>query len=314
MKKTKKRRIWRRVLAILVIIVLALGVVAANLLVSYAIDRQASFSMSNSFKGATRELTEDQQWLTDTAEDWTMLHEGSELTVHAYYLENPKAAGRYAVLCHGYGSDGFSVMNFIKHYYELGYSVLVPEAMSHGRSEGRYVGMGWPERRDVVRWIERLAECDPQAQIILHGISMGGATVMMVSGEKLPANVCAIIEDCGYSSVWDEFAWQIQRIFHLPSFPLLDAADLIARLRAGYSFREASAVEQVKKSVTPTLFIHGSEDTFVPFAMLDLVYDAAACEKEKLVVEGAPHGASSWNEPDLYWRTVDDFIARHLAE
>ena len=46
-----------------------------------------------------------------------------------------------------------------------------------------------------------LARVGEDAEIVLHGLSMGAATVLMVSGERLPEQVKAIIEDCGYTSV-----------------------------------------------------------------------------------------------------------------
>ena len=177
-----------------------------------------------------------------------------------------------------------------------------------------YIGMGWPERRDVVRWCQQLIAEDPEAEIVLYGVSMGAATVMMASGEAdLPVQVRCVIEDCGYTSVWDEFSGQLKELFGLPPFPVLNAADLVCRIRAGYSITEASALRQVERSVTPTLFIHGEEDTFVPFWMLEELYQAASCEKEKLAVPGAAHAESAAVAPELYWPAVDAFLARHMA-
>ena len=137
---------------------------------------------------------------------------------------------------------------------------------------------------------------------------------MMASGEAdLPANVRAVVEDCGYTSAWDEFAGQLRELFGLPAFPILDVTNLVTRLRAGWDMREASAVNQVARSVTPTLFIHGDADTFVPFWMLDAVYGAAACEKEKLVVPGAAHAQAAAVDPELYWGTVEEFLAGHVG-
>ena len=59
----------------------------------------------------------------------------------------------------------------------------------------------------------------------------------------------------------------------------MNAANMVTKLRAGYDLEEASAVKQVAKSKTPMLFIHGDADTFVPFEMLDEVYNAAKVEK-----------------------------------
>ncbi len=144
---------------------------------------------------------------------------------------------------------------------------------------------------------------------------MGGATVMMVSGEDLPPNVKAIIEDCGYSSIYDEFSYELKHLFKLPAFPILYFASLITKIRAGYSLlRDGSCTEQVSKSKTPILFIHGDKDDFVPFYMLDKVYGAANCQKEKLVVEGAGHALSAMTNPKLYWSAIKAFLNNHFSD
>ena len=172
--------------------------------------------------------------------------------------------------------------------------------------------MGWPERRDIAGWIKLILSWDPDARIILHGVSMGAATVLMASGETLPENVRAVIADCGYTSEWDEFIWEAETL-HIPWFPVLNAASLLSKLRDGYDFKQASALDQVKKSRIPTLFIHGSEDELVPYKMLGELYLAAACEKEKLTVEGAGHALSSSVDPELYWSTVERFIEKYIG-
>ena len=172
--------------------------------------------------------------------------------------------------------------------------------------------MGWQERKDVLEWVDFLRQKDPKSQIVLMGISMGAATVMMSSGENLPSNVKAIIEDCGYTSVWEEFSVQIHNYFHLPPFPFLYLSYLASRIRYGFSFKEASAIRQVAKCNRPILFIHGSKDAFVPFYMLNKLYHAAKCEKEKLVIDGACHALSCATDPKLYFRTVDQFLDKYI--
>ena len=44
---------------------------------------------------------------------------------------------------------------------------------------------------------------------------MGGATVMMTVGENLPFNVKCAIEDCGFTSVWDEFKYELKKTYKL---------------------------------------------------------------------------------------------------
>jgi uncharacterized protein len=167
------------------------------------------------------------------------------------------------------------------------------------------------ERVYEENWDHGWITCYPA--IVLFGISMGGATVMMASGEEeLPANVKVIVEDCGYSSVSEVFVYQLDDLFGLPEFPVMNAANTITRLRAGYDLYEANAVEQVAKSDTPMLFIHGEGDTFVPFEMLDEVYNAANVEKEKLIIPEANHGDAEKVDPVIYWNTLWGFVDKFM--
>jgi fermentation-respiration switch protein FrsA (DUF1100 family) len=142
---------------------------------------------------------------------------------------------------------------------------------------------------------------------------MGAGAVMMTSGEELPSNVQAIVEDCGYTSTWDQFSYQLDILFGYPKFPILNMASLVTRVRAGYWLGDASAIDQVAKAKVPMLFIHGDKDVFVPYYMLDEVYNAANCEKEKVTVEEAKHAEASTVNPELYWMSVKNFINKHLS-
>ena len=308
MKKGKK--IVLIVLAALLILTVGGLAFAGNYLFRFALDPEFGGMLS---KDAQWELEGDNAWLDENSEDrWLQSHDG--LKLHALYLPQQGEGHKYAVLCHGYGSIPQTMGRFASRFYEMGYSILAPAARTHERSEGRYASMGWLERRDIVAGVDSLVEQDPQAEVVLFGISMGGATVMMTAGEAdLSSNVKCVIEDCDYSSVWDEFAGQLKEMFGLPTFPVLDAASLVTQLRAGYGFQEASAVEQLKKTSLPMLFIHGEEDTFVPYAMLDVVYQACANpEKELLSIPSAEHGEASSVDPERYWSTVEAFLAKHM--
>lgn len=234
------------------------------------------------------------------------------LKLHSYEIKNPKKTNDWVIVVHGYTSQGKFMASFASKFYDMGYNVLVPDLRGHGQSEGDYIGMGWHDRLDIIRWINKIIEKDKNANIILHGVSMGAATVMMASGEKLPSNVKGIIEDCGYTSVKDEFAYQLKALFKLPSFPIINVASLVCRIKAGYWFGEGSAIKQVAKSKTPILFIHGDADDFVPYFMLDKLYNAANCTKEKLVVKGAAHAKAAVVNPELYWNTIKKFIDKNL--
>lgn len=233
---------------------------------------------------------------------------GDGLRLEADLYEPAAGSHRYAIVVHGYTGRRGDMRNYAARYLEEGYGVLAPDLRAHGASEGAFIGMGWPDRLDMLRWIAFLCERDPNALVVLHGVSMGAATVMMTSGEDLPPCVPAVIEDCGYTSVWDIFASELRVRYHLPKFPFLSTADLMARRIAGYSFREASAIAQVAKSTVPTFFIHGSCDDFVPCEMAFLLHDACSAPKELMVVDGAGHGQALSYDPETYFARVFAFI------
>lgn len=236
------------------------------------------------------------------------------LQLKGYLLLSERAEGRTAIIAHGYSGKGKDMGAIAKLYYEqLGYNVLLPDARGHGQSSGNYIGFGWPERRDMVKWIDFVRkEMGPEARVVLHGVSMGGATVLMTSGEKLPAQVKAIVEDCGYSSVKAQLSYQLKRMYRLPGFPFVQSASLVTRIKAGYFFGEASALRQVRKAEVPILFIHGDADKFVPFYMLEELYEACNAPKEKLIVHGAGHGLAYDTDKAGYVARVSDFVRRYV--
>lgn len=258
-------------------------------------------------------VQEDEDWLIK-ASNYTDKYITSydDLKLHAYEIINENPTDKWAIVVHGYTSEGKLVSAKAKHLYDMGYNVLVPDLRGHGTSEGDYIGMGWHDRLDVVNWIDTTIKENPNAKIVLHGTSMGAATVLMVSGEELPSNVKAIIADCGYTSAWDEFTYQLDALFGLKPFPVMQLSNIVTKIKSGYSLKDASAIEQVKKSKTPILFIHGDEDDFVPYSMMEELYDATNSEKEMLTIEGAGHDDSYLVNPTLYWNTITEFLNKYV--
>jgi fermentation-respiration switch protein FrsA (DUF1100 family) len=253
-------------------------------------------------------------WLyTQSLEDrWIRGPDG--LRLHAYYLaaEGGGDIPGTAILLHGYNGDGRQLDTFARFFHNLGMNVLLPEARGYGLSEGAYIGFGWHERLDMPGWLAQLKE-KGEDRIALYGISMGASTALMTSGEPLPPELRLIIADCGYTSVMEELIWQLKRVYHLNCPLLIRAVSRLAEKRAGYRFDEASALEQVKKSRTPTLFIHGEADTFVPFEMCRRLYDACAAEKELYTVPGAEHGLACYTDTGEYERRIALFLKKYLG-
>lgn len=307
-----------RILIILVILLALLLLLAAQFLFLYSLKRDFRLPALFHRQAAPADpgfdalipTQEETDFFDSHITDWQYTSPDG-LRLHAYYLEAAHS-DKAVILCHGYNSNPRDLIKYILRLHREGYSVLAPDARAHGRSEGKFRGMGWPERLDIVQWIQLLILRTGPASIALMGVSMGAATVMMTAGEPLPKQVKAVIEDCGYTSAWEEFKAQLKDQFHLPPFPLLYLSSLLCRIQAGYRFGEASALKQVKKCRIPMLFIHGEADTFVPYRFLRRLYSAASCPREMYSVPEARHALAMPQNPEGYWNTVFDFLERNL--
>ncbi len=314
--KPKHKKRLRRFLLTFLVLFLAWYGCASYLLFSFAFEKE-NFITRHS-KGAVNtavysgeESTEKENWLTGSGEN-RYLKSSDGLKLHAYFVKN-NTSNRYAIICHGYTSRASHMTRYAKNFFDMGFSVLVPDARAHGESEGNVVGMGYPERKDILLWIDEILKEDGNAKIVLYGVSMGAATVMMAVGESaLPKNVVCAVEDCGYTSVFGEVSHQVTRRTNLPFSLLAEGVSIVSKIKNGYSFKQASPLKAVQKSKIPILFIHGEKDKFVPTAMLNELYNAADCPKEKLIIQNAGHAKSSSTDPELYWSAVKIFVTTYI--
>ena len=237
-----------------------------------------------------------------------------------------RLAGRYyhqkdgaplVIFFHGYKSPtlrDFSGGFWI--YWEQGYNILMVDQRGHGESQGETITMGIKERHDCVRWVEYAVErFGSDVRILLGGISMGAATVMMAAEllQDCP-NVKCILADCGYSTVEGVMKEAIKAM-KLPVGPSWKLVKLGAKLYGNFDPDEASAVESLKNSKIPVVFIHGEADERVPAEMTAV--NAAACGTECIAtfyVPEAEHGMSFFLDKEGYYETVVTFVKELLEE
>lgn len=259
-------------------------------------------------QGDWRDWVENQSF-----ERWEMTSTDG-LTLQGYFLRAKQPSNKVVVMAHGYLGRASDMGLYGEHYYEkLGYHLFTADARGHGDSEGDYIGFGWHDRLDYVQWINKIIdELGEDVEIVLHGLSMGAGTVLMTSGEDLPPQVKAVIADSPYTSVHDLFAYQMKRMFHLPSFPVLDTTGLVTKFKAGYSLREASALEQVQKAQVPILYFHGEADTFVPTDLTKKLYDATASKAYLHLFADASHGEAIVLHEAAYYEYLEQFLKKYV--
>jgi uncharacterized protein len=318
---SRRKKRWIKIGIICFSLLLIVDIIAGFYFYNLAIERnKKEFLQGNKDLEVSAEAMEVftkgdwKDWVREQDfEEWE-LTSFDGLKLKGYFLEAKQPTNKVVVFAHGYLGRA-SDMGIFGQYYveELGYNMFTADLRGHGDSEGDYIGFGWHDRLDYVDWIEMIVDkLGPDTEIVLHGVSMGAATVLMVSGEELPDNVKAIVADSPYTSVYELFDYQLDRMFHLPAFPILPTTSFVTKLRADYSFKEASALSQVKKAKVPILYIHGNDDTFVPTEMSFQLYDNTPSEKEMITFDDSMHGEAIVMHRDEYLNKLTEFLGKYV--
>lgn len=312
-----KKKYWYWTIAIL-IVALGGGMLGAGLYFYHVavVPGPKSFLSKKTPLKKTDPLYHQKLWFEKVHKTkWTMKSAGGDYKLVADYIPAAKKSNKTVLIAHGFNGSKEDMGAYAYLFHELGYNVVARDARGQGQSQGDYIGYGWPDRLDDKKWIKKIIAKNPDSKIVMFGVSMGGATTMMVSGEHLPHQVKAFIEDCGYTNVKTEINYQAEQLYHLPTIirvPLVDIVSLITRVRAGYFFGQASSVKQLAKNKRPMLFIHGTKDKFVPTKMIYANYRATNGPKEMWLVKGAGHARSYQTKPKAYEQHVKALLDKYV--
>ena len=287
-----------------------------------------------SFRATKRVMDEDVQIHLPDGEQYMKVREGIEKCVTDMLnrpfepvtittFDGKKLYARYyhvadgaplQIQFHGYKSS--AVLDFCGgslYAGKIGHNALVVDQRSHGKSEGNSITFGVLERKDVLSWIEYArSRFGEDVRIILAGLSMGAATVLMVTDQPLPSNVVGVMADCPYSSPKAIIKKVCRVEMRLPVKPLYPFIKLGARLFAGFDLEESSAVSAVKNTPVPILILHGTGDRFVP---CDMSHEIHATNPEMITLVTIPdagHGLCYMTEPKMYEDAMQEFFKKIL--
>ena len=320
MKKSGKR--WIVTISVIIVVLFSIVLGGSAYLLNYSLQPYATVQHKNAvcYEYMFEEYPFLQSWVdslttTEALRD-TFIINPEGIWLHGYYVKAAQPTNKTATIVHGYTDNAIRMFMIGYLYsYHLGYNILLPDLHYQGESGGSAIQMGWKDRLDVMQWMHvanDLFRDSVDTQMVVHGISMGGATTMMVSGEEQPEFTKCFVEDCGYTSVWDEFQYQLKQDFHLPAFPLLYVADWLCNKKYGWGFKEASSLNQVKKCQLPMLFIHGGDDHYVPTEMVYSLYEAKSEPKELWIAPGAAHAMSYKDHEEEYTERVKNFVGQYI--
>ncbi|MCR5503789.1 MAG: alpha/beta hydrolase [Lachnospiraceae bacterium] len=255
------------------------------------------------YKRYYEEAIRGQKMLADASPEDVSIQSFDGLTLRGWFLPAKEPTNRYMICVHGYRAYGpYEFGGRMEFLMSLGCNLLFPDNRAHGRSDGKYIGFGNLDSIDCLDWCRYLIDrFGAGIEISLLGCSMGAATILAACGDpKAPKQIKRVCADCGFSSGIDEIRAQVTEMFHLPYFPFVPVAVWEHKLLAKYDLRERAAKEMIRNFKGKLLIVHGGADTFVPTRMAKVIYDAADCEKELLIVDGAKHVLSWLIDPEAY--------------
>lgn len=314
---TKRRHLWRWLISIIVLLALALFAAGSYFFTVAMVPSHKSFIHNSDRISKSDPLYAQKMWFKQAPkQQWTMKSAHGNYRLVADYLPAAQPTTKNVIILHGFMGRKEKMGEYAAMFHQLGYNVLLPDARAHGQSQGKYIGYGWPERYDVRKWAEKLVTKNgPRSQIVIFGVSMGGATTMMTSGIPLPHQVKALVEDCGYTSLNDELNYEAGNLYNIPQAiraPLIGILSLINRVKNGFYVHEASATMMLERNQRPIMFIHGGNDRFVPTRMVYQNYAATKGPRELWVVKGAKHAASYEKQPSLYPQRIAKFLNHYV--
>ncbi len=276
---------------------------------------EADASIRDETKAECAKFAQEQYTLTNS--------QGNKIMATLYTPDQPSDV--YVFLCHGYNMEGLDEWSrVIPEYINRGYNVLVPEHQGgkKGLSEGFWVGFGSQESVDSVQWLNWvLKEKDPDAKFILEGVSMGAATVLLMTAQPNCPNdhICFIVEDCGYTSIRDEVDWIVKKYApDVPDSVRPKVVDLVAKFYkqlTGFDPDATDAKAAAAKSDIPLLIMHGTRDVFVPTYMGTEIYEASASKDKQIVYyDNVSHAMAQFRYPTEYFNYIDQYIAKYVTE
>ena len=116
-------------------------------------------------------------------------------------------------------------------------------------------------------------------------------------------------------SAYDMFTVQLDKLFGLPEFPVMNCVDIVSPMKTGAAISDAAPLRSIVHTEVPMLFIHGDADKLVPCEMMEKLYEASSAPaKEKYIVAGAGHADAKKTDPQKYFERVFAFLGTYMKQ
>ncbi len=240
----------------------------------------------------------------------------ADLWMHTQFEKNKTIA----ILVHGFTDSSAGMAYLAESYNERGVSTLSVNLRGHGESDGAFSGLGFykTDGADIKSWVSYiLKRFGEETKIILHGVSMGGSTVLQAAYAYSLA-VHLVISDCSFSEYSKNIKKMLRAFFPKDWFSsfltlgIYASTSLLNVCVNGFFFNQNNPVNIIKNSskanIFSTIFFHGEADTLVSYHCAQELYDVSPNQKSIDIIDKAPHIGSWFYEKEKYMNEVFKYL------
>ena len=192
------------------------------------------------------------------------------------------------IYLHGNSSSRTEAIGQLKHLLPLNITVFAFDFYGCGKSEGKYISLGWYESDDVECVINYLKKTNKVNSIGLWGRSMGAVTALIYSSRD-KNNLSAIVLDSAFYSLKKLIEELIEESIKIPNFIVNSMVKTLQNTileKANFDINDIEPYLFAQKCSVPAFFCHGKDDSLInPHHCQDL-YDIYPYKKKIAYLNG----------------------------
>ncbi len=232
------------------------------------------------------------------------------LNLKAIYYPHENGSDVTVICIHGLKSHAEREFAFPGlFYHSLGFNVLIIYQRAHGLSEGERISFGVFEHLDVMRWVDKINEINPDGKIILHGLSMGGGVVLNLTNKTMK-NVKLLITDAPAKSIVDLISEICGQIFK--KNPDKICKYVLENFKTEFKVdpAEFDLLKFVSECKYPLFLTAGSDEKMDEF--LSELKNLNPQETQLIILPDCQHANGMYKQTELYQKSLKEFINKHL--
>ena len=227
-----------------------------------------------------------------------------------YKAPNPAPGNPCVVYMHGNASNQLEGRFCVSLFLPIGINVYCFDFAGCGCSQGDFVTLGHYEAQDAILAVETIQERYDCQKIAFWGRAMGAVTAFIVASTR--KDIKAIIADTPFASL-HELCMRIAKQKKIPD-SMYDS--LWPKIRqkvledTEFDIESLNIIDLAGFCITPTFFIHGNEDDFIPTSNSQILFDSLPTDHKEIHI--VP-GSTNDDRPPKIITDATIFIAHWLG-